>query len=152
MAYLNHRNTAGYTLIEVLVAVLITALGVVGMAAAHLSALKFNQTAEVRSQATLLAYDIADRMRANRRAALSGDYDTALPDTSPSSPSAVHETDLKEWLDALTGRLPSGDGAIARNGTTFTITVQWDESRVGKSRLANADGTHTQTFAFVTEL
>lgn len=152
MAYLNHRKTPGYSLIEVLVAVLITALGVVGMASAHLSALKFNQTAEARSQATLLAYDIADRMRANRRAALSGDYDTALPDSSPSSPSTVHETDLKDWLDALASRLPSGDGAIARNGTTFTITVQWDESRVGESRLANADGIHTQTFVFVTEL
>lgn len=152
MAYLNHRKTPGYSLIEVLVAVLITALGVVGMASAHLSALKFNQTAEARSQATLLAYDIADRMRANRRAALPGDYDTALPDSSSSNPSTVHETDLKDWLDALASRLPSGDGAIARNGTTFTITVQWDESRIGESRLANADGTHTQTFVFVTEL
>lgn len=141
----------GFSLIEVLVALVITVLGVLGLAASQLNAMKFNHTANVRSHATLLAYDIADRMRANRQAALSGFYDIALSDTPPAGTS-VHQVDQRDWLQALATRLTAGDGSVARDGNTFTIIVQWDEGRVASTRLANADGDHVQRFVFVTEL
>ncbi len=146
-----YRKNDGYSLIEVLVALVVTALGVLGLVGAHLNAMKFNATADARSQATFLAYDIADRMRANRRAALAGDYDMTLGDAAPSG-SAVHDIDRRSWLNALATRLTDGDGAIARSNNTFTITVQWDESRVASTRQADLDGNHIQTFVFVTEL
>ena len=144
-------RTAGFTLIEVLVALLVTALGVFGLVAANLNALKFNHAATVRSHANLLAYDIADRMRANRFAALSGSYELAMSASAPTG-SAIHEVDLRDWLRAVAGQLPSGDGSVARTNSTFTITLQWDEARIGATRLADADGKHLQTFVFVTEL
>lgn len=145
------RQSFGFSLIEVLVALVITALGIVGLVAAQLNALKFNQTADVRSHATLLAYDIADRMRANRQAALAGHYDVALSAAAPAG-AGVHQIDLRDWLTMLSGQLTLGDGSITRSGNRFTITVQWDESRIAGTRLANADGSHLQTFSFVTEL
>lgn len=146
------QKSAGFSLIEVLVALVITALGIVGLVAAQLNALKFNQTADVRTHATLLAYDIADRLRANREAALAGHYDIALSDAAPAASSTVHLIDLRDWLTMLATQLTSGDGSIVRNGSRFTITVQWDESRVATTRVADANGTHQQTFVFVTEL
>lgn len=144
-------RSAGFTLIEVLVALVVTALGIFGLVAANLNALKFNQTATVRSHANLLAYDITDRMRANRFAALSGHYDLAMTDSAPTG-TAIHEVDLQDWLRAIAAQLPAGDGAVARTDSTFTITLQWDESRIGATRIADADGMHVQTFVFVTEL
>lgn len=145
------RRVCGFSLIEVLVALVVTALGVVGLVAAQLNALKYNQTADVRSHATLLAYDIADRMRANRHAALAGSYDIAFGAVVPSG-TAVHEVDLADWRAMLSSRLTSGNGSIAHEGNRFTITVRWDESRIASTRLANTDGSYLQTFVFVTEL
>jgi len=56
-------KTTGFTLIEVLVAVVVLAGGLLGLAALQVTSLSSNQTAYNRSQATQLAYDIADRMR-----------------------------------------------------------------------------------------
>ena len=56
----------GATLIEVLVAMLVLSIGLLGLAGMQMTALKSNQSAYYRSQATVLAYDIIDRMRANR--------------------------------------------------------------------------------------
>lgn len=53
-----YRKSDGFSLIEVLVALVVTALGVLGLVGAHLNALKFNQTASVRTHATFLAYDM----------------------------------------------------------------------------------------------
>lgn len=57
----------GVTLIEVLVALVVLSIGVIGLAALQAQALQMNQGAYMRAQATNLAYDIADRMRTNRR-------------------------------------------------------------------------------------
>jgi type IV pilus assembly protein PilV len=148
-----YQQTLGFSLIEVLVALLITTLGVLGTVSAHLNAIKFNQTSDVRSHATLLAYEIGDRMRANRIAALSGNYNIALDASAPSgTPSTIAQIDLQDWFTALNTRLTTGDGAISRNGNIFTITVQWDENRISSSREADANGTHLQSFVFITEL
>lgn len=140
---------AGFSLVEVLVTIVITAVGVLGAAALQLNAVKFNQVADMRSQATFFAYGMADRMRANREAARAGRYDLDLDDDAPAG-TAVHEVDLRDWLNALAARLPGGDGAIERDGGSVTVTVRWKESRVAGSREGN--GPHLQDFVFVTEL
>ena len=60
---------AGFTLIESLVALLVLSIGLLGVAAMQLASLQANNGAFQRTQATFLAQDIADRMRANREAA-----------------------------------------------------------------------------------
>lgn len=143
------QHQRGVTLIEVLVAVLITATGVLGAAALQLNAVKFNQTANIRSAAVFLANDMTDRLRANRARALNGQYDLAMDAEAPEG-QQIHQLDQQEWLSELALRLPGGDGAVASDGSTFTITVQWNEGRLAASREAGADA--MQRFVFTTEL
>ena len=143
------QHQRGTTLIEVLVAILVTAIGVMGAAAVQLNAVKFNQTAKFRSTAVFLANDIADRLRANRAAALNGDYDIAMDDDAPSGTS-IDVVDLSEWLGELALRMPSGDGEGGRDDRRFTITIQWDESRLSDTREAGSG--NLQSFQFITEL
>ncbi len=132
-----HR-VRGFTLIEVLVALLVLSIGLLGVAALQLTSLRSNHSSSLRSQATLLAYDIVDRMRANQTAATAGSYDIALAGTSAGGTVALD--DLVRWKQNLTNTLPAGQGAVARTGvgpaTKFTITVQWDDSRGAEPPLA----------------
>lgn len=137
------RRSSGFSLIEVLVSVLVLGVGVLGMAALQLNALKYNQTAAVRSQATFLAYDITDRMRANRTKARAGNYDISLAADAPTGTGIV-ATDLQQWKASLVEQLPDGAGSVARSSTKFIVTVQWDESRVG--------GQASQQFVYETQL
>lgn len=124
----------GFSLIEVLIAVLVLSIGLLGLASLQSTTVRFNHDAYLRSQATSLAYDMADRMRANRDEALAGTYDL---DTFPAGPAAcgtiagadVAARDLSAWQSALSCALPVGIGRILRTGSTVTIGVSWDETR-----------------------
>ncbi|HZD53198.1 MAG TPA: type IV pilus modification protein PilV [Woeseiaceae bacterium] len=123
----------GLTLVEVLIALLILSIGLLGLAGLQTASLKFNTSAYYRTQATALAYGLADRMRANRAAALVGSYDAALEDPAPACGApdlsgTVPQDDISTWRMALACRLPLGNGSVARNGDDFTLTVQWDDS------------------------
>ncbi|HZF32011.1 MAG TPA: type IV pilus modification protein PilV [Gammaproteobacteria bacterium] len=126
----------GFTLFEVLIALVVLSVGLLGLASLQTNTLKFNQGAYLRTQATNLAYDMADRMRANRAAGIANAYDnvafaTTLPDCNPAAVAGtgVAERDISAWRIALVCALPSGNGQIDTNGRTVTIDVQWDESR-----------------------
>lgn len=132
------RDQRGFSMIEVLVTVLILAIGLLGLAGLQSTALRSNHSAYLRSQATVLAYDIADRMRANRNAALNDGYNVGLGAVTGSGMVAQ---DLIAWKGNLQAMLPSGDGTVTRAAERFTIMVQWDDSRA-----ENADGTTKQLF------
>ncbi len=148
MIFKTYRNTRrsqrGVGLIEVLVAILVLAVGVLGAAALQMNALKFNQTASVRSQATFFAYEIIDRMRANRDVARNGGYSIALTDGVPAAGGLIAQQDHRAWLTAIALQLPEGHAAIANLNDRFTVTIQWNELRVG--------GNAQQQFIFETEL
>ena len=100
----------GATLIEVLIAVLILAIGLLGLAGMQMTSVQSNHSAYYRTQATVLAGDLADRMRANRTAALTTAYNTNFPTSTNTN--AVTGTqaqkDLAEWLNSLANTLPEG--------------------------------------------
>jgi type IV pilus assembly protein PilV len=127
------RHARGFTFVEALVALLVLSIGLLGVAALQLTSLRSNHSSSLRSQATLLAYDMVDRMRANRTAALTGAYDVALADDPDEESEALNIEDLVRWTANLRSTLPSGDGSIVRavtgGVTTFTVTIQWDDSR-----------------------
>jgi len=127
----------GFTLVEALVALLVLSIGLLGVAALQLSSLRSNHGSSLRSQATLLAYDIVDRMRVNQVAATSGDYDIAIG-TAPAT-GTVAGNDLDGWKTNLSNTLPAGDGAVERSGagaaTRFTIRITWDDSHGAESPL-----------------
>lgn len=123
---------SGIGLIEVLIAAFIFAIGLLGLARLETANFRNNHGAQLRSQAMALAYDIVDRMRANRDNALNGDYDIDVGDAAPAG-ATVTATDLQQWKAGLAAALPQGDGSVARTiagpVTRFTVTVQWDDSR-----------------------
>jgi type IV pilus assembly protein PilV len=126
-------HSRGSALIEVLIALVVFSLGMLGLAGLQTLSLQFNTSAYYRTQATALAYGLADRMRANRQDALDGLYAAALADPPPAcaanaGPGGSAAQDIATWRNALACQLPDGNGAIAANGTAFTVTVQWDDS------------------------
>jgi len=139
MIRLNKNN--GFTLIEVLIAMLVLAIGLLGMAGLQATSLRNNQSAYNRSQATQLAYDISDRMRANTLVA--ANYVTtfmAVADatvkvnclsTTGCSAADMAENDLFELKTALTTALPNGSADITAVANLYTITINWDDNRDG---------------------
>lgn len=134
----------GASLIEVLIALVIFAFGTLGLAGLQVRALSFSQSSLFRSQATVLADDVLDRMRANRVDAKAGRWDTTLSNTASSiSGAEIYKTDLKDWKQQVEGLLPSGQAAITVTATEVTVTIQWLDDRrnaettqfVTKSRL-----------------
>lgn len=151
-------NQSGLTLLEVLIAVLILSIGLLGLAGLQTASLRFNTSAYYLSQATALAYDLADRMRANRDAALAGAYNAVdFANPAPACGNAagggtIAAQDIASWRNALACALPLGNGDIepGANGR-FTIRVRWDESR-GEA-VEDADPVFTvNTFELTTEL
>jgi type IV pilus assembly protein PilV len=147
---LARRALGGFTLVEVLVTLVILSVGLLGIAALHTASLRNNLDSALRSQASALADDIADRMRANRDAAVNGDYDIALNDATPvlTGTPPLSQQDLKAWRDLLAQVLPGGTGAVARDGDVCVITVQWGE----RMRQGEPDATGTVTFQTRTQI
>jgi type IV pilus assembly protein PilV len=115
----------GATLVEVLVALLVLSIGLLGVAALQVNALQTNSSAHVRSQASVLAYDIADRMRANRAVAMAGGYDVVYA-TTPTG-ATLNVLDVANWKAALTNTLPGGQGEIVTTGNVALIRVRWTD-------------------------
>ncbi|MEW5892531.1 MAG: type IV pilus modification protein PilV [Pseudomonadota bacterium] len=119
---------AGFSLLEVLVALVILSLGLLGLAALQATGLKNNHSAYTRSQAALYAYDMIDRLRADRQAALAGSYNLTLAASAPTG-NSLADTERANWLAQLAG-LPGGDGSIdVTTAGVVTIIVQWNDSR-----------------------
>lgn len=132
----------GSSLLEVMISMVVLSIGILGLLALQTTALKTNQLAVTRTLASGLAVEISELMRANKIAAENGNYDISIAGTV-SAAATIAETDLQAWKSHL-AQLPSGQGSISRNNNIVTITIQWDESRVGN---ANA-----QRFIYKTEL
>ena len=138
----------GFTLIEVMVSLVVLSVGLLGIGKLVLFSARANDSAYLRGQATAMAYEILDNMRANRATAIQHGYDSTLT-TVPASPgsciaSSCSNTtlatyDLYQWKTRLAASLPSGEGAVVTAGTpsTATITVQWDDA-VAQSTFAGA--------------
>lgn len=119
---------SGFSMLEVLVTILIMSVGLLGLAGLTAASMRNNHGAYHRTQAVWLAYDIADRMRANRAVALGGGYNLALATAAPVG-GAVNQVDLQQWVARL-GVLPNGTGSVnVANDQSVTIIVQWNDSR-----------------------
>ena len=133
----------GFSLMEVLVTVLILAIGLLGLASLQLNALRNNTSAQERSQATVLAYEIVDRMRSNRVSAQAGTYDIGLGASAGTPSDCTAGTcstaqlagfDIAQWKDDVARLLPAGDAAIGTDaGGLVTITIQWLDDRTAGS-------------------
>lgn len=108
------RGQRGATLIEVLVAVLILSVGLLGVAALQAVSLNNNNNAYFRTQAVNLNYEFMDRIRALRLMML----ETGMPSEL-----------LLDWQEEAGEILPGGTVNIAQNGDIFTVEVSWVDDR-----------------------
>jgi len=130
----------GFTLVEVLVALVVLAVGMLGLAVLLVEGLQGSRTAIEHTQAVNLAADIAERMRSNRAAASAYDtvegtpeprLDAACEDAAgPCDPRAMASHDLRLWLDDVAASLPDGRGAVevaqpAADARRGTVTISW---------------------------
>lgn len=150
----------GFTLLEVLVALLVMSIGLLGIGKLMMLSARANDSAYMRSQATALGYTILDAMRANRQAAIVQGYDTAMgvfpgplgcgaAVASPCNSGQQAQNDLSQWGKALAVQLPLGQGSVTTatgldtltgaNNITATIVVQWVD-KVAEQSFGNATG------------
>ncbi len=160
------RQQHGFTLFEVLIAIVILSIGLLGLAGLQATSLRNNQDALMRSQEALLAYDMIDRMRANMPAVTAGDYhlptatqDTDCTTTTGCTPAEMADHDYFEWNTAIQAALPGGEGVVCvdstpqdgtgtaspacdNTGNLFAIKLWWD----GDRDAATADQRFTTSF------
>ncbi|UVL83204.1 type IV pilus modification protein PilV [Pseudomonas sp. B21-028] len=124
----SRRPQEGMTLIEVLVAVLILGVGLLGAAMIQLNALKYTDSSRMTSQASFIAYDMLDRIRANSGA----DY-TVAPPSSPNL-NVTRDQDLYDFKTNITSfGGATATGTIALNQRVYTITISWDDARAANT-------------------
>tara|TARA_R110000850_G_scaffold67188_7_gene149691 strand:+ start:4336 stop:4923 length:588 start_codon:yes stop_codon:yes gene_type:complete len=141
--------TSGFSLLEVLIAIVVLSIGLLGLAGLQFSALRGNNQSYERSQAHALLAEISDAMRVNRVAAGNGAFELDAG-TTPADPPAdctdvlVTCTDaesaafaLATWHERMQLLLPNSTAQITcstapcSQGVIHNIRVIWDENRVG---------------------
>ncbi len=146
-------------MVEVLVALVVLAVGMLGIAGLFVMTLKAGGNAINRMQAVNLAQDIADRIRANKTAVLA--YQGAAADNNCEGPAAVDclpallaANDLNTWNSQITAALTGGTGVIvvtapgvAGQPATYSITVNWIEQgqAAGQTSVALSYNLNMQT-------
>jgi len=117
------NKTSGFSMLEVLISIFVLAVGLLGLLNLQMTSLKNNHSAQYRTSATVLAYDIFDRMRLNR------DADYTLTMASTPAGTGLKNADLIAWVADIAATLPSGDGSVTISGDIVTVVVQWNDAR-----------------------
>lgn len=161
------NKNSGFAMVEVLVAMIVMVVGILGLFRLQAEGLKNSHSAYLKSQVVSLIDDMADRMRANEAGFNNNHYDTINTSTLSSNPgfdcmtnnsttssgTSCNEQELASydiyvWGKALSTMLPVGEGTVVCNdspcliNSTHTITVLWDDHRTG-----NADTEFSVLFA-----
>jgi type IV pilus assembly protein PilV len=124
------RVAPGFTLLEVLIAIVVVAFGLLGLAGLQVFALKNNQSASLRVAATNLTTDIIDRMKANYIGVINDNYNRPLTTdygttvgtcaTTGCTPTELAANDLREWKERVAATLPGGIGIVCLDQTPST--------------------------------
>lgn len=128
------RRAAGFSLIEVLIAITVLAVGLLGVAALQTTSVRVNQSANFRSQATTFAAAMLDAMRANRAAVLRGEYyaaaRTANCEPATATTGSAAQRDIAAWRGQIACALPDGQGEIRFPGDNrVVIAIRWTDAR-----------------------
>jgi type IV pilus assembly protein PilV len=160
------RMQQGVSLIEVLVSILVMALGLMGMASLQTATLKYQQGSVQRGMLAGLVSDFAERARANPSQSpqilgddspyltesgltwtdASGDVsDAPATDCRASTASCqaadVAEYDMTVWRQSVRAALPQGGAAVVRQGDALSLTLMWsDKDRISEKSPTCGDG------------
>jgi type IV pilus assembly protein PilV len=149
------RASSGFSMVEVLVALLVLSIGLLGLASLQTFGLKYNQQSYQRTQAVYQAYDIADRIRANPVGIANTCYDTVAAgatavtgacagafkncESNICTPNELANYDINKWNTANQNLLSQGRGAISTSNARRTITISWIESELPASFVLEVD-------------
>jgi len=148
------QHQQGVTLIEVLVSLLILGIGLLGAAALQLNALKFTDSSTMNSQASFIAYDMLDRIRANPQA----DYALTSLEVAPAAGDSSNSRTQDLFDFATNVRSFGGTGAggsIAVNGRVVTINITWNDTRAANTTSVSnvtKTGTTLMTYQLVSRV
>ncbi len=125
----------GFTLIEVLIALVVLSVGMLGIAGLYVYGMQAGRTSLFRHQAVTLAGDVAERIRANPTAgadyAGGGANNNCVASGATCIPAEMAANDILLWKAQATDTLPNGDVTVVFNAgalPTYVITVLWDEA------------------------
>lgn len=145
------KRCRGFSLLEVMIALLVLSIGLLGIAGLQTFSLQFNHQSYERTQATVFISEIFDRIMANPAAARAGIYDSvALTTTSASytgygtcptsgcaTTTQLATYDLFIWKSAIeNSKMVQGQGSITRanpadsNSFVYDITITWTENNI----------------------
>ena len=131
----SYKKQSAFTLLEVMIALVIFSIGLLGLAGLQSAGIRNNQISYSRTIAQQLAYDMTDRVRNNPAAdysAIAGAANDCVNANCTSGNLAAY--DIFEWNTVITAAdspLKSATGFIVNNGNGLTISIGWDENGVG---------------------
>jgi type IV pilus assembly protein PilV len=137
----NIKNTGvakaqrGFSLVEVLIALIIMSVGMLGIAALYVQSMQAGRTSMFRHHAVTMAGDVADRIRANPRAGIAyagfGADNNCVSGGVDCNEAQMAANDILLWDQQATNSLPNGNITVQFDDTVlpplYTITVAWDE-------------------------
>lgn len=148
----------GFSMLEVLIAIVVFSIGLLGLSSLQMVSLSSQHSANIRSSATALAYDMVDRMRANMSGVVAGNYDNIAgsdnachaihyDDThTPNNctPAQLAQDDVFDWKKRVAGTLTAGQATVCLDGTPSTddcdgasgkyaIRIKWNDKPKNES-------------------
>jgi type IV pilus assembly protein PilV len=160
-------RSRGFSLIEVMIALVVISVGLLGLAKMQALSLSSTNTARLRSLAAIEAASLASAMHANRAywatvgtaitssdGGLVGATDCSLSGgASPCSPTQLAASDLNEWVTNFAGLFPAGNAAITCTAVTTplscTIQIGWTENVVSRTQQTTGSASVLQTQAYL---
>lgn len=137
---LNAKRAQGFTIVEILAALLVMAVGFIGIAALYSDQAQTDPEAQLHEQATALAEAIATRIRATNEGRTG--YATTVgvvcdPKAKPTLPQDAAAQEAACWETEVEQKLPSGLGTITRDLSTtpptYVVAVSWSAPQAGAS-------------------
>lgn len=129
------RRISGMSLVEVLVTLVSTSVGLLGIAALQLATVRNAQEANARLQATALASSMIERIRVNPNGFRDGEYSVSF--NAQGAGDGQSRSDIDAWQREIDSTLPGGKtwaaGAIERDRGTnaIVVTVRWNLQATG---------------------
>ncbi len=132
------KTQIGFSLVEVLIAMVVMAIGMLGIAGMYVHSLQAGRTSQLRTQAVTLASDVADRIRANPQGGITyigNGNNNACDEASTCSPAQLAAYDIWLWEQQRDLSMPAGTTVDVRyeeidpnQPPVYTVNVEWPES------------------------